>query len=103
MQEHDERDEDEGFAEAALIQAIENQLESGDPATAQAVYNKLTLVGHEREDTLRLMALVLAWEIRQMMREQRPFDRERYEQALRALPELPEDDDKSDLAEMPDQ
>ncbi|PKQ39718.1 hypothetical protein CXP40_19260 [Pseudomonas sp. YY-1] len=82
---------DEDFAEATLIQAIENQLESGEPAAAKAVYNKLTLVGYEREETLELMALVLAHEIDAMLREDRPFDSAWYEQALRALPELPEE------------
>ena len=37
-------DEDEAFAEEALLQAIENQLESGEPAATQATLNKLTLV-----------------------------------------------------------
>ena len=37
--------EDEDFAEATLIQAIETQLESGEPAAAKAVDHKLTLVG----------------------------------------------------------
>ena len=44
MSEHDDNDED--FAEATLIQAIENQLESGEPAAAKAVYNKLTPVSY---------------------------------------------------------
>lgn len=91
MHEHDDND-DEAFAEATLIQAIENQLEAGEPPAAQAVYNKLTLVGYEREETLELMALVLAHEIRAMLRDNRPFDSNWYEQALRALPELPEED-----------
>ena len=60
--------EDEDFAEATLIQAIENQLESGEPAAAKAVYNKLTLVGYEREEILELMALVLAHEVDAMLR-----------------------------------
>lgn len=82
--------DDEAFAEQALVQAIENQLEAGEPAAVQAVLNKLTLVGYEREESLKLMALVLAHEIRQMLDEDRPFDGERYEQHLRDLPELPD-------------
>jgi len=83
-------DDDENFAEETLIQAIENQLESGEPAAAQATLNKLTLVGYERNETLKMMALVLADEIRQMLADDRPFDVERYETLLRALPDLPE-------------
>ncbi|WP_043307955.1 hypothetical protein [Pseudomonas sp. ML96] len=82
-------DNDEAFAEATLIQAIENQLETGEPPAAKAVYNKLTLVGYEREEILELMALVLAYEIDAMLDADRPFDGIWYEQALRALPQLP--------------
>ena len=82
--------EDESFAEETLIQAIENQLETGEPAAAQATLNKLTLVGYERDETLKMMALVLADEIRQMLADDRAFNIERYETLLRALPDLPE-------------
>ena len=42
--------DDEDFAQDTLTQAIENQLEAGEPAFVQAVLNKLTLVGYEREE-----------------------------------------------------
>ena len=84
-----DRDEDEAFAEATLTQAIENQIESGEPPAAKATFNKLTLVGYPREESLMLMAVVLAYEIDAMLAEDRPFDREWYEKTLRALPELP--------------
>ena len=90
MTAHDERD-DEAFAEDTLTQAIENQLEAGEPAFVQAVLNKLSLVGYGREEILELMALVLADEIDVMLREDRAFDLARYEQGLRALPALPGD------------
>jgi hypothetical protein len=83
-------DEDESFAEETLIQAIENQLEAGEPAATQATLNKLTLVGYERDEILKMMALVLAHEIRQMLGEDRAFDTESYETLLRHLPDLPE-------------
>ena len=90
MSEHDEH-EDEAFAEAALIQAIENQLEAAQPPAALATLNKLSLVGYERGEILHLMAMVLAHEVRAMLDEDRPFDDVAYEQALRALPELPKE------------
>ncbi|QGW23033.1 hypothetical protein GOM96_12520 [Stutzerimonas degradans] len=82
--------DDEAFAEATLIQAIENQLEASEPAAAQATLNKLTLVGYEREESVQMMALALAHEIRRMLAEDRPFDGAAYEALLRNLPELPE-------------
>ncbi len=81
--------DDEDFAQDTLSQAIENQLEAGEPAFVQSVLNKLTLVGYERDEIIELMALVLADEIDCMLREERSFDLARYEQGLRALPELP--------------
>jgi len=89
-QDNPSNDEDEAFAESTLIQAIENQLEAGEPAATQATLNKLTLVGYERDECLQMMALVLAQEIRTMLSEDRPFDGAAYEAMLRQLPELPE-------------
>ena len=81
--------DDEEFAESTLTQAIENQIESDNPPAAKATFNKLTLVGYEREEILNLMAHVLAVEIDAILEEDRAFDTQWYEAALRALPELP--------------
>jgi hypothetical protein len=86
---NDNDDDEEQFVESTLTQAIENQLESGEPAAAKATYNKLTLVGYEHDDIVELMAHVLAYEIDAMLEADRPFDAQWYETALRALPELP--------------
>ncbi|MFL7964752.1 hypothetical protein ACEI36_21270 [Pseudomonas kielensis] len=81
--------DEEEFVENTLIEAIENQIESDNPPAAKATFNKLTLVGYEREEILNLMAHVLAYEIDAILEEDRPFDTRWYEAALRALPELP--------------
>ncbi|GFM54747.1 hypothetical protein K5D43_05010 [Pseudomonas cichorii] len=81
--------DEEEFTASTLIDAIENQIEADNPPAAKATYNKLTLVGYEREDILELMAHVLAIEIDAMLEEDRPFNTQWYETALRALPELP--------------
>lgn len=81
--------EEEEFAESTLIQAIENQIESDTPPAAKATFNKLTLVGYKREEILQLMAHVLAVEIDAILEEDRAFNTEWYEAALRALPTLP--------------
>ena len=88
--------DDEAFAEATLTQAIENQIESDEPPAAKATFNKLTLVGYAREDILNLMAHVLAFEIDNMLVEDRAFNSEWHENALRALPELPPEMDQGD-------
>lgn len=90
MSEPIETEEDEAFVETQLIEAIENQLAAGEPAATQAVFNKLSLVGYERDEILALMAQVLAYEIHSLMREERPFDAQQYERLLRQLPDLPD-------------
>jgi hypothetical protein len=85
----DNDNDEEEFVENTLIQAIENQIESDNPPAAKATLNKLTLVGYERDEILNLMAHVLAVEIDAILEEDRPFDTQWYEAALRALPELP--------------
>ncbi|WP_248748513.1 hypothetical protein [Pseudomonas sp. MWU15-20650] len=85
--------DEEEFTESTLTQAIENQIESDNPPAAKATFNKLALVGYEREDILNLMAHVLAVEIDKMLEEDRAFDTQWYETALRALPELPPEND----------
>ena len=81
--------DEEAFAENTLIEAIENQIEADNPPAAKATFNKLTLVGYKREDILNMMAHVLAVEIDAILEEDRAFNTEWYEAALRALPELP--------------
>ncbi len=89
-----DNDDEEAFAEATLVEAIENQIESDNPPAAKATLNKLTLVGYERDDIINLMAHVLAFEIDAMLQEDRPFNTQWYENALRALPELPPEEDQ---------
>ncbi|RMT77515.1 hypothetical protein [Pseudomonas viridiflava] len=81
--------DEEEFTASTLIEAIENQIEADNPPAAKATLNKLTLVGYEREDILELMAHVLAIEIDAMLEQDRAFNTDWYETALRALPELP--------------
>lgn len=81
---------DEAFAQSKLIEAVENQLAAGEPAAAQATLNKLTLVGYGRDESLDLMAQVLAHCIGVMLDTDQPFDNPAYEQGLRNLPELPQ-------------
>lgn len=87
----DEADTDDEEVEQELIQAIENQLSAQQPPAVQAVLNKLTLVGHTRDEIVQMMAQVLAWQISEMLKADGPFDMAAYEYALRALPQLPEE------------
>ena len=87
----DEPQDDEDFAAERLIEAVQNQIDADSPPAARATFNKLTLVGYPAEEALELMAQVLAFEVSAMLEADRPFDLAWYEQALRALPTLPDE------------
>lgn len=83
--------DDEDFAAERLLEAVQNQIDADSPPAARATFNKLKLVGYPAEEALELMAQVLAHEVSAMLEADRPFDLAWYEQALRALPTLPDE------------
>lgn len=91
VQSNADDDDDEDFAAERLLEAVQNQIDADSPPAARATFNKLTLVGYPAEEALELMAQVLAHEVSAMLDADRPFDLAWYEQALRALPTLPDE------------
>lgn len=81
---------DEEFAESTLSDAIENQIRDGKPLAAAFTLQRLLGAGHQRADAIRMMAGVLALEVRAILKEERPFDMQWYVAALQALPDLPD-------------
>jgi hypothetical protein len=80
---------DEEFAESTLSEAVENQIREGKPLAAALTLQRLLAEGHERADAVRMMAQVLAVEVRVILEQERPFDMQWYVAALQALPDLP--------------
>jgi hypothetical protein len=80
---------DEEFAESTLSDAIENQIRDGKPLAAAFTLERLLAAGHPRDAAIRMMAEVLAFEVRAILEKERPFDMQWYVAALQALPELP--------------
>lgn len=77
---------DEAFAQAALAEAIENQVRDGKPLGARFTLERLLAEGFERSEAIAMMAEVLAQEVRAILDEDRAFDMDWYVAALRALP-----------------
>lgn len=77
---------DEEFAQSTLSDAIENQVRDGNPAAAAQTLERLLAAGHARADAIRMMAEVLALEVRAILEQERPFDMQWYVAALQALP-----------------
>lgn len=85
--------EEAQFVRQQLFEVIENQLRDNDPPYVQAVLNKLVLVGIERSEAVEMMAYILSLEIHKTLSQGSAFDLNNYEKMLRALPDLPDDDD----------
>lgn len=80
---------DGAAAGEAIRDTIRTQIESGTPAEAKKTFQRLLNSGMSPDQALEFMAAVLAAEMFEMLRHQKPYDEQRYEGALRALPKLP--------------
>jgi hypothetical protein len=84
------RDKAEGqLAGEAMRSAVRDQIKAGDPPEAKRTFDRLRARGLSTEQTIEFMAAALAGEIFETLKTQEPYDRARYEAALRALPTLP--------------
>lgn len=72
-----------------IMDALDNQLESGDPPETRQTYDRLLGNGIDEKETRRLIACVIAVEIFDIMKEQKPFDQERFVKRLAGLPDTP--------------
>jgi len=72
-----------------IMDVLDNQLESGDPPETKQTYDRLLGNGIDKKETRRLIACVIAGEIFDIMKEQKPFDQERFAKRLADLPETP--------------
>lgn len=75
---------------AKLIEIIENQLRKAEPREVGATLVRLSFLGHSRDAAIRMIAFALAIEMKQMMRDGRPFDTAAYVAKLHLLPGLVE-------------
>lgn len=80
------------IARNAIFEVLDNQLAEGDPPETRQALARLLADGHSEQEARRLIACVVASEVFAIVQERRDFDRDRYAQALRALPKLPWDE-----------
>ena len=78
----------------AIFDVIDNQIKGNDPPETRETFNRLLREGHSKTETRKLIGCAIAVEIYDVMKHQRPFDRERFVDNLRRLPELPFNDDE---------
>ena len=74
----------------AILRTIQTQLEENNPPETRMTFLRLMDQGYSKEDAIGLVGYVVAAEIFGIIKEQREFDADRYVEALKALPDLPE-------------
>ncbi|GMQ92294.1 MAG: hypothetical protein BMS9Abin11_1616 [Gammaproteobacteria bacterium] len=79
------------FAGEAIVEAVENQLRGNDPPEALHTLDRLMANGESRENAVRYIACALSVEIFETIKNQSPYDEERYIKNLKALPKLPDE------------
>jgi hypothetical protein len=75
----------------ALIEAIENQIRDNNPPETKMTLDRLMSLGESRENAMRYIGSVLSMEVFNVLKNQTPYDKNRYLANLKNLPELPFD------------
>jgi hypothetical protein len=73
----------------AIVEAVENQLAENNPPGTKETLERLMKTGESRENAIRYIACALSVEIYGALKNHEPYNSERYINNLKALPELP--------------
>jgi len=74
---------------AAILETVENQLTSGDPPETKETLARLRREGFSDEEARVLLGQAVAVEIYCVLKEKKPFNRERFVRNLKSLPAQP--------------
>ena len=81
--------EDGQIAGEAIVEVVENQLADNNPPETKQTLERLIDAGESRENAIRYIACALSVEIFGALKNKEPYNNERYINNLKALPELP--------------
>lgn len=79
---------DPARARAALLGVVESQLKDGAPKEVGGTLVRLCFLGYSRDEAIRLIAVALTFDMRELMSQGRIYDEARYIAKLHALPHL---------------
>jgi len=79
-------------AREAIFEVIENQIRGNDPPITKETYDRLRVDGHTHEEAMKLIGCALSVELFEVMKNNEPFNLQRYTTNLKVLPELPWDE-----------
>ncbi len=72
-----------------VLEIVENQLRDGTPPETTATYRRLVADGHSAMEAKRLIGVVIAVEMNDMMQSRERFNLERFIRHLNNLPAVP--------------
>lgn len=75
--------------QAAIMEVVENQLRNNDPPQTRQTYERLIEAGHSEKEAKRLIACVVSAEIFDVLKENQPFNLDRFVKGLNKLPTMP--------------
>lgn len=75
----------------AMIEVVETQLRDSNPPETKQTYERLLAEGFSEKEAKTFIACVIACEIYDIMKFNKPFDLARYCEALSRLPTLPDE------------
>jgi hypothetical protein len=74
---------------SAILEVVENQINSNDPPEIEQTLNRLMAEGFSEKEAKELIGGVVVAEVFGVMKSGKPFDLKRYVTALNKLPEIP--------------
>ena len=77
-----------------MREVVENQLRSNEPPETQQTLKRLIDAGFTEEMAKRLIGAVVSAEIFDVLKNQEPFNRDRFVNNLNKLPAMPWDEDE---------
>jgi len=74
---------------ATILEVVENQLRDGDPPETRETLVRLMREGHSEADARVMLGQAVAVEMYCVLKEKKPFNRERFVRNLQNLPAEP--------------
>jgi len=73
-----------------MKEVVKNQLRMNEPPETKQTYDRLIKEGFPKDEVMRQLAVVVAAEMFDVMKNKEPFNQERYIKRLNDLPKEPE-------------
>lgn len=74
----------------AILEVVDKQIRALTPPATKETFDRLLSEGVKEDEARRLIGCVVVSEIFDVLEEGQPYNEERYVDALKRLPELPE-------------